>query len=136
LLPFGRAESFQDNLNSHKGPLSSWTAIRLGARETVDQLAKRLSVDAAQIREINGIPKGMRIKPGSTVIIPKSKKAADVSESLASNATLNLEKEEQAKKKVKGKKVAANKAGQKSKPKSKKAPAKETKLAENRKKSN
>ena len=136
LLPFGRAESFQDNLNSHKGPLSSWTAIRLGARETVDQLAKRLSVDAAQIREINGIPKGMRIKPGSTVIIPKSKKAADVSESLASNATLNLEKEEQAKKKVKGKKVAANKAGQKLKPKSKKAPAKETKLAENRKKSN
>jgi len=136
LLPFGRAESFQDNLNAHKGPLSSWTAIRLGARETVDQLAKRLSVDAGQIREINGIPKGMRIKPGSTVIIPKSKKAADVSESLASNATLNLEREEQAKKKVKGKKVEANKATQKSKPKSKKAPAKETKLAENRKKSN
>ena len=46
--------------------------------------------------------------------------------------------EELAKKKVKGKKVVANKSGVKSKPKpkAKKAPAKETKLAENRKKSN
>ena len=108
------------------------------SRESVDQLAKRLNVDAAQLRDINGIPKGMRIKPGSTVIIPKSRKSGDVPESLASNATLSLEKEELAKKKVKGKKVVANKSGVKSKPKPKvkKAPAKETKLAENRKKSN
>jgi membrane-bound lytic murein transglycosylase D len=142
LLPFGRAASFQDNLDAHKGPLSSWTAIRLGVRESVDQLAKRLNVDASQLRDINGIPKGMRIKSGSTIIIPKTKKAGDVPESLASNATLNLEKEEQAKKKVKGKKGAASKAAAKSKSapvtksKSKKSPVKETKLAENRKKSN
>ena len=99
-------------------------------------MAKRLNVDAGQLRDINGIPKGMRIRPGSTVIIPKSKKAGDVPESLASNATLSLEKEVLAKKKVKGKKVVANKAGSKPQSKSKKASAKETKLAENRRKSN
>lgn len=92
LLPFGRAELFQDSLNSHKGQLSSWTAIRLAQRETVDQLAKRLNVDPAQLREINEIPRGMRIKPGSTVIIPKSKKAQDVPEHLANNASIALEK--------------------------------------------
>jgi membrane-bound lytic murein transglycosylase D len=78
LLPFGRAESFQENLLSYKGRLSSWTAVRINSRETVDQLASRLDVDANQIRQINDIPRGMRIKPGSTVIIPKGTKASDI----------------------------------------------------------
>jgi membrane-bound lytic murein transglycosylase D len=144
LLPYGSAESFQENLNSYKGRLSSWTAVRLGARETVDKLGQRLNVEPGQIREINGIPKGMQIKAGSTVIIPKTKKSADVSEHLAENATLDLEKEEIAKKK-KSKKGSKNSKKGETKSKGKSAGATKsakpksgaktvTKVAENDKK--
>jgi membrane-bound lytic murein transglycosylase D len=45
------------------------------------------------LREVNAIPLGMRVKAGSTVLIPKpSTKSADVSEHLAENASLNLVK--------------------------------------------
>ncbi|MFM6922045.1 MAG: hypothetical protein ACKOXZ_04920, partial [Polynucleobacter victoriensis] len=124
----------------------SWTAIRLGARETVDQLATRLNVEAHQIREINDIPKGMRIKAGSTVIVPKVGKSKDVPEHLANNTTqLLLEKEVAAKKKGAKKKATGDKSGAKktasnsgtnkkatSKPKNKA----ESKVASNSKKSN
>ena len=45
------------------------------------------------LRDVNGIPKGMRIKAGSTVLIPKSSLiSSDVSPTLAENASLSLEK--------------------------------------------
>jgi len=141
LLPYGRAQSFQENMNAYKGRLSSWTAIRLGARETVDQLATRLNVEAHQIREINDIPKGMRIKAGSTVIVPKVGKSKDVPEHLANNT----EKEVAAKKKGAKKKGASQKGtskktassgGSNNKASAKAKPKAESKVAANSKKSN
>jgi membrane-bound lytic murein transglycosylase D len=91
LLPFGHAEVFQENLKNYPGPLSTWTAIRVPATESAEQLAKRLGVSLAVLREVNAIPSGMRVKAGSTVLIPKpSTKSADVPEQLAENASLNL----------------------------------------------
>jgi len=114
LLPFGRAESFQENLLQYTGRLSSWTAIRVANRETVDQLATRLDVDANQVRQINNIPKGMRIKAGSTVLIPRGGKVGDVAEHLANNAgKLMLEREAAAKAKPKA--TAQNANGSKAK---------------------
>jgi membrane-bound lytic murein transglycosylase D len=50
-------------------------------------------VDVDTLRSVNGIPKGMRIKAGSTVLIPKiSGRAGDVSTAMAENASLSLEK--------------------------------------------
>jgi len=132
LLPFGRAESFQENLNAYKGRLSSWTAVRLGQRESVDQLAKRLELDPNKIREINAIPKGMRIKAGSTIIVPKGNKSSDVPTHLAENASLKLEKEVAAKKK---KAHNSNQASQAKKANTaKNSPRKEQKVADSRKK--
>jgi membrane-bound lytic murein transglycosylase D len=114
LLPFGRAESFQENLLQYTGRLSSWTAIRVNSRETVDQLATRLDVDANQVRQINNIPKGMRIKAGSTVLIPRGGKVGDVAEHLANNTgKLMLEREVAAKPKPKT--TAKNASGSKAK---------------------
>ena len=91
LLPFGHAEVFQESLKNYTGPLSSWTAVSVPATESADQLAKRLGVTVAVLREVNAIPAGMRVRAGSTVLIPKpSTKLADVSEHLAENASLNL----------------------------------------------
>jgi membrane-bound lytic murein transglycosylase D len=93
LLPFGHAEVFQANLKKYTKPLSTWTAVKVTKTESVDQAAKTLGVDPDALRQVNGIPKGMRIKAGSTVIIPKnSNRAGDVSPSMADNASLSLEK--------------------------------------------
>ncbi len=93
LLPFGHAELFQENLKNYTEPLSTWTAVRVSATESPDQLAKRLGVSVAVLREVNAIPSGMRVRAGSTVLIPKpSTKLTDVPEHLAENASLNLVK--------------------------------------------
>jgi membrane-bound lytic murein transglycosylase D len=143
LLPFGRAESFQENLLQYTGRLSSWTAIRVNSRETVDQLATRLDVDANQIRQINNIPKGMRIKAGSTVLIPRGGKVGDVAEHLANNAgKLMLEREVAAKPKPKAKTTTKKANAPKAKKtannanKPKPTPKAESKVAANEKKAN
>ncbi len=93
LLPFAHAEIFQANLKTYSKPLSSWTAVKVAKTENVEQVAKTLGVDVDTLRSVNGIPKGMRIKAGSTVLIPKtSSRAGDVSSAMAENASLSLEK--------------------------------------------
>ncbi|QEZ47151.1 transglycosylase SLT domain-containing protein [Cupriavidus oxalaticus] len=92
LLPFDNAERFQYNLNTYRGGLSSWTAVTVDGRERVESLAARLNVDADTLREINSIPKGMRLKAGSTVMIPRSgRHDQDISASLADTAMLAME---------------------------------------------
>ncbi len=93
LLPFGHAEIFQENLKKYTKPLASWTAVQVTKTETVDQAAKTLGVDTDTLRETNGIPKGMRIRAGSTLLIPKtSNRPGDISLAMAENGSLSLDK--------------------------------------------
>jgi membrane-bound lytic murein transglycosylase D len=93
LLPFAHAEIFQANLKSYTKPLSSWTAVKISKTESVDQVAKTLGVDVDALRTVNGIPRGMRVKAGSTVLVPKTNRnPGDVSTAMAENASLSLEK--------------------------------------------
>ena len=71
LLPFARAELFQMNLASYTKPLSSWTALTITKSETAEQLSTRLNLNPQLIRDVNDIPRGIRIRAGSTVLIPK-----------------------------------------------------------------
>ncbi|TWG86711.1 membrane-bound lytic murein transglycosylase D [Cupriavidus gilardii J11] len=92
LLPFDNAERFQYNLNTYRGGLSSWTAVTVDGRERIESLAARLNVDADTLREVNRIPKGMRLKPGSTVMIPRNgRHNEDISLTVAESATLLME---------------------------------------------
>lgn len=92
LLPFDNAERFQYNLNTYRGGLSSWTAVTVDSRERVEALAARLNVDADTLREINRIPKGMRLKAGSTVMIPRTgPHDQDISASVAETAMMLVE---------------------------------------------
>ena len=61
-------------------------------RERVEALAARLKIDPDTLREINRIPKGMRLKAGSTVMIPRTERNdEDISASVADNAMLAVE---------------------------------------------
>ncbi len=94
LLPFGKAELFQKNLNQNKSPLASWTVVKVSKTDTVEKVAADLDIEADQIRDINKIPKGMKIRSGSTILIPKKTIHNDnVSTELALNPVLSLERE-------------------------------------------
>jgi membrane-bound lytic murein transglycosylase D len=72
LLPLENIPLFESNLNNWKGPLSSWTAYTVNKTERVESLASKLKIKPDLLREVNLIPAKMRIKAGSTVLIPKS----------------------------------------------------------------
>uniref|UniRef100_UPI004047EECC transglycosylase SLT domain-containing protein n=1 Tax=Polynucleobacter sp. TaxID=2029855 RepID=UPI004047EECC len=91
LLPFGHAEVFQENLKKYTSPLSTWTAVRVNQTQYADDVAKALKVDVKSLRDINGVPWGVRIRAGSILLIPKKNaQTADVSEAMAETASLSL----------------------------------------------
>lgn len=92
LLPFDSAEVFQRRLKSYDKPLSSWTTYTSSSRERPEDVARKLGVDAAVIRSVNNIAPRMRLKAGSTLLVPRSDDIdQDISPSVASNAVLALE---------------------------------------------
>ncbi|VVE41472.1 lytic transglycosylase [Pandoraea horticolens] len=92
LLPFDSAEVFQRRLRGYDKPLSSWTTYTSASRERPEDVALKLGVDAAIIRSVNNIAPRMRLKAGSTLLVPRSNDIdQDISASVASNAVLALE---------------------------------------------
>ncbi len=96
LLPWDKAQRFQDNLKKYTGQLASLTAIKLTHKEKVETLASRYGVDEHEIRRINKISKGFRFRAGSTVLMPKvggGRLDADISENIAENGNIRTEKD-------------------------------------------
>ena len=94
LLPYGKAEIFLRNVSEHPQPLASWTIVKVDKTDTVDHVASNLDTDPNKIREINNIPRGMKIRGGSTILIPRtSEYKGDVAQDLAQNPLLSLERE-------------------------------------------
>ncbi|WP_091912403.1 transglycosylase SLT domain-containing protein [Chitinasiproducens palmae] len=93
LLPFDNAARFERNLKHFNGPLSSWTTYTVDSRERPAALAAKIGVDADTLVAVNKIPAGMRLKPGSTVLVPKSgdDDVEDISADIAERAVLAVE---------------------------------------------
>jgi membrane-bound lytic murein transglycosylase D len=94
LLPFDSAEVFARNLKHYTLPLSSWTTYQVTMRERPKDLAERIGVDPKTLLAVNKIPSGMRLKPGSTILVPKSDDGpavGDISAAVAENAVLSIE---------------------------------------------
>jgi len=94
LLPYGKAEIFKDNLKNHPKPLSTWTAVKVHKTDTVEKIAQQIEATPADIRLVNNIPNGMKIRSGSSLLIPKKvEHLGDVDADIAQNGLLLLEKD-------------------------------------------
>ncbi|MGC2040216.1 transglycosylase SLT domain-containing protein, partial [Paraburkholderia caledonica] len=71
LLPFDNASAFERNLKTYSGSLSSWTTYTVTERSAPAAIAQKIGVDADTLMEVNKIPVGMRLKPGSTIVVPR-----------------------------------------------------------------
>jgi membrane-bound lytic murein transglycosylase D len=91
LLPFENAQTFETNLNAYDGRLSSWTAHTVIKRERPAVLAKRMGLAAQTLVAVNKIPAGMRLKPGATILVPKSSQTKDISAYIVRHAVLAIE---------------------------------------------
>jgi membrane-bound lytic murein transglycosylase D len=94
LLPWDNAVIFQRNLKLHDGPLASWTAWVVPTTMTVAQAAKQVGVSEAELRKANAIPPRMRLRAGSSLIVPRNGKLdRDVPAHVADNGMLSLQPE-------------------------------------------
>ena len=91
LLPYDSASQFVHALSQHRGLLASWTAWVAPRTAKPAELARQFGMDEDRLREVNAIPKGMLVKAGSTLLVPRgAHRDQDVAEHLADNATLAL----------------------------------------------
>ena len=91
LLPFEAAAQFAHALGQHRGTQASWTAWVVPRTMKPADAARLLGMPESQLCEFNSIPKGMLVKAGSTLLVPRSAQfSADVSEHIAEHAMLAL----------------------------------------------
>ncbi len=92
LLPYDNAEIFKNKLAKHRGRLASWTAWIAPSTMSLAEVAKKLGFTENGLRETNRVPKGMLVKSGSTLLVPRlaGKLDKDVAEHIADNASLTL----------------------------------------------
>ena len=91
LLPQSNAEKFKSNLAKWGRALSSWTAHTVtGARERIENIAKRFGTTPEVIRAANNIPPKTLVKAGSTVLVPRNENTPekDIAPELVETATI------------------------------------------------
>lgn len=92
LLPTSKLSTFNDALLNHRGAMSTWTTVTLSGTEKPSTFAQRYGMSELVLRDVNNIPTGMLIKPGSTLVVPKrnpNEQTANISANLE-NAQVNL----------------------------------------------
>ncbi|MGN6529736.1 MAG: transglycosylase SLT domain-containing protein [Burkholderiaceae bacterium] len=91
LLPYDNADDFVRGVQSHQGPLATWTAWVATKTLRPADAAKLVGMDESELREVNHIPPRMLVKAGSTLLVPRSAQhLADVSVQVADSAAMAL----------------------------------------------
>ncbi|MEZ5607129.1 MAG: transglycosylase SLT domain-containing protein [Burkholderiaceae bacterium] len=92
LLPWDNAAVFKKNLAAaDPTTLASWTAWVAPSTMATREAAKRVNMDEGDLRELNGVPRGMMIKQGSTLVVPRDGQAPTaVAPQVVDNAHLAL----------------------------------------------
>jgi len=91
LLPYDAANQFVSALGQHRGTLASWTAWVAPRTLKTAEAAQLIGMDEDRLRAVNNIPKGMVVKQGSTLLVPRTaQRVDDVTVHIADNAMLAL----------------------------------------------
>jgi len=91
LLPYDNANRFVRELPQHRGPLTTWTTWIAPKTMKSAEAANAVGMPEEEFREVNRIPARMVIKAGSTLVVPRrNAMIADVSSTVADNATIML----------------------------------------------
>lgn len=91
LLPYDAANQFVRALGQHRGTLASWTAWVAPRTLKTAEAAQLTGMDEDRLRAVNNIPKGMVVKQGSTLLVPRTaQRVDDVTVHIADNAMLAL----------------------------------------------
>ena len=83
LLPIDRIPLFERAVHQHKGPLASWSALRVQRTQPARQLARELGWSLNNLLAVNDIGTANRlIKAQSTLLVPRPphRSAADIAE--------------------------------------------------------
>ncbi|MBP8148778.1 MAG: transglycosylase SLT domain-containing protein [Limnohabitans sp.] len=92
LLPWDNATTFERQLQAHaQTQLATWTAWPVPRTMKADEAASLVNMPLDLLRSVNGIPTGMMVKAGSTLLVHrKGQLNTDVTEHLADTAQLAL----------------------------------------------
>jgi membrane-bound lytic murein transglycosylase D len=91
LLPYDGANRFLRGLHVHPGPLARWTAWVAPRTLKAGEAARVVGMHEDELRSVNRIPPRMMVRAGSTLLVPRDQRRAhDVSEHVADNASLAL----------------------------------------------
>lgn len=94
LLPHANAEKFKTNIESWERGLSSWAVYTVkDSREQVETIAKRFNTTPQVLREVNNLPANVRIRSGSTLLVPRVGDVAEqsITREVADRAVLHYE---------------------------------------------
>jgi membrane-bound lytic murein transglycosylase D len=94
LLPHLNADKFKTNLAKWGKALSTWTSHTVTtARERIETIASKFGTTPQVIREVNNIPPNMRLRAGSTILVPKAESSPekDIAADLVERSTMQIE---------------------------------------------
>ena len=94
LLPHANAEKFKSNIEKWERGLSSWALYTVkDSKEQVEAIAKRFNTTPEVLREVNNLPANVRIKSGSTLLVPRVGDIAEqsITREVADRAVLHYE---------------------------------------------
>lgn len=89
LLPYDNANIFLRRIESHRGPLATWTAWVAPKTLKPAEAARQVGMSEADLRQVNRIPPRMLVRVGSTLLVPRGANASsNVAEHVADNASI------------------------------------------------
>jgi membrane-bound lytic murein transglycosylase D len=84
LLPVSAANTFKLNLANYDKPLVSWQTYHAKRGERMDKIAQKFGINVAELRDVNDIPSGKKIKGTQPILVPNTSASMNTS-----GATIN-----------------------------------------------
>lgn len=87
LVPVDKADLFETNLETNRGPLVTWRTYTVKRKERLDRVAAQLGMTPGRLAEVNGLAPGSRLKPGQTLLVQRGQAVDRIQEANESIAT-------------------------------------------------